>query len=93
MITYHDFGFHGVITLWSGVFLSCLIVYQVYKAIKKKKQITLLDAFGILSTFVISFLPVVGVIVALVACICYGVKGIIFVFSKMDEIVIFDKNK
>ncbi len=93
MITYHDFGFHGIITIWCGIFLSCFIAYHVYKAIKKKKQITLLDAFGILSTFVISFLPVVGAIITLVILLVHIAKGILYLVKIMDEIVIFDKNK
>lgn len=87
------FGFYGVITLWNGAFLSCLIAYHVYKAVKKKKQITLGDAFGIFFTIVISFLPVIGAILSLFVCAKYGVDGITFVFSKLDEIVIYDKNK
>lgn len=87
------FGFYGVITLWSGAFLSCLIAYHVYRAIKKKKQITLSDVLGVFCTFVISFLPVIGAFLSLLVCVKYGIDGIVFVFSMLDEIVIYDKNK
>jgi len=90
-ITYHDFGFFGPITLTAGCIMLLYIYRYVKKQYRRKRQITLMDIFGIISWVVISFLPVAGLVACIIISLELGINKLMNLFASLDDIVIFRK--
>ena len=90
-ITYHDFGFFAPITLIAGCIMLIYIYRYAQKEYRRKRQMTLMDIFGLTSWCILSFCPILGFCICVVASINLGIDKLMNLFASLEDIVIFRK--